>query len=189
MNKKQVRKEYAAKRVALNETERLDLNAKLLDFFLKIPLPQIDHAMSYIAIAEKNEVVPTAIEIWLKQKHPESLLCYPKTDLNVFSMEAIAHIEGATIAANELGVSEPITGKNIDPQKIDLIIVPLLAFDKRGYRVGYGKGFYDRFIARCHRDVITVGLSFFDPIDTIEDVEEFDIPLKHCITPNGLYNF
>jgi 5-formyltetrahydrofolate cyclo-ligase len=68
-------------------------------------------------------------------------------------------------------------------------LVPLIAFDKKGFRVGYGKGFYDRFITRCHPGVITVGLSFFEPVDAIDDLTEFDVPMKYCVTPNNLYTF
>jgi 5-formyltetrahydrofolate cyclo-ligase len=189
MKKKDLRKQYLSKRLELSEEDRIIMNEKMLDQFLQIKLPELNHVMSYIAIAEKHEVVPTAIEIWLKQQHPESLLCYPKTDLNVFSMEAVTHTEGMAIANNELGVAEPVTGENIDPQEIDLIIVPLVAFDERGYRVGYGKGFYDRFISRCHPGVITIGLSFFEAAEPIEDAAEYDVPLKYSVTPEKLYTF
>lgn len=189
MTKKEVRKEYLDKRLALSQEERLHLNELLLPNFLHIPFPQINHVMSYIAIAEKAEVVPTAIEIWLKQQHPESSLCYPKTDLNIFSMEAVRHLEGMTLANSELGIAEPVSGDIIDPQTIDVILVPLVAFDRKGHRIGYGKGFYDRFIARCHKDVVTVGLSFFDPVESIDDLSEFDLPLKYCVTPQRLYVF
>jgi 5-formyltetrahydrofolate cyclo-ligase len=189
MNKQTLRKEYLDKRLALTEEQRIEWNEKMLDQFLQIKLPKLNFVMSYVAIAEKNEVVPTAIEIWLKQQHPESQLCYPKTDLNVLSMEAIAHVEGMLMPAGELGVAEPVSGENIDPQKIDAILVPLIAFDKKGYRVGYGKGFYDRFITRCHPGTITIGLSFFEPVDAIDDVESYDVPLKYFVTPQQLYRF
>lgn len=189
MTKKELRKEYLAKRLALSEEDRIELNEKMVDQFLKIKLPKLNFVMSYIAMPDKNEVVPTAIEIWLKQQHPESQLCYPKTDLNVNSMEAVTHIQGRPVASNQLGVAEPVSGENIDPQKIDLVIVPLLAFDEKGYRVGYGKGFYDRFISRCHSDTLTIGLSFFEAQTPIDDIEEYDVPLKYYVTPEKLYTF
>jgi 5-formyltetrahydrofolate cyclo-ligase len=69
------------------------------------------------------------------------------------------------------------------------VFVPLLAFDNDGYRVGYGKGFYDKFLAKCRPDVLKVGLSYFDAIDTISDRAQFDIPLNYCITPQRIYEF
>ena len=189
MTKKELRKKYLDQRLNLQEEQRIELNEKMVDQFLKIQLPKLNFVMSYIAIAEKHEVVPTAIEIWLKQQHPESHLCYPKTDLNVYSMEAITHVQGMTIATNQLGVSEPVSGDTIDPQQIDVILVPLIAFDERGHRVGYGKGFYDRFISRSHPGIITIGLSFFDAQLLIDDISAYDVPLKYVVTPDKLYTF
>lgn len=77
----------------------------------------------------------------------------------------------------------------MDDKKIDVVFVPLLAFDKTGHRVGYGKGFYDDFLAKCRPQTIKIGLSFFDAEDHIEDIYQGDIPLDYCITPNKIYKF
>nr|MCU0396414.1 5-formyltetrahydrofolate cyclo-ligase [Chitinophagaceae bacterium] len=90
---------------------------------------------------------------------------------------------------SSFGVEEPLTGKPVDPGMIDLVFVPLLAFDKKGYRVGYGKGYYDRFLKRCRPDVMTLGLSLFPPVEAIGDLHTNDVPLKYCITPHKIYAF
>jgi len=77
----------------------------------------------------------------------------------------------------------------VSESEIDLIFVPLLAFDETGNRVGYGKGFYDKFLTKCRPDAIKVGLSYFEAIDRISDSEQFDIPLNYCITPQRIYEF
>ncbi|RYZ27704.1 MAG: 5-formyltetrahydrofolate cyclo-ligase, partial [Chitinophagaceae bacterium] len=79
--------------------------------------------------------------------------------------------------------------QQIDPKEIDLVVVPLLTFDKKGYRVGYGKGFYDRFLHQCKKDCIKIGLSYFDPIEAVDDANEFDVTLDFCITPQKAYVF
>ena len=84
---------------------------------------------------------------------------------------------------------EPAGGKPVSEDQIDVVIVPLLVFDEKGNRVGYGKGFYDRFLSRCREDVIKIGLSFFDAEKRIDDTDEFDIPLTYCITPGKIYEF
>jgi 5-formyltetrahydrofolate cyclo-ligase len=55
--------------------------------------------------------------------------------------------------------------------------------------VGYGKGYYDRYLKRCAQDVVKIGFSYFDAIDAIEDINEFDVPLNYCITPMRVYEF
>ena len=70
-----------------------------------------------------------------------------------------------------------------------MVILPLLAFDQQGYRVGYGKGFYDKFLSGCREDCLKVGFSYFEPIETIDDCNEFDVPLDLCITPQNVYVF
>ena len=72
---------------------------------------------------------------------------------------------------------------------IDVVFVPLLAYDKQGNRVGYGKGFYDKFLSECKSNVVKIGLSFFDPEEFIEDVFENDVKLNICITSLEVYNF
>ena len=81
---------------------------------------------------------------------------------------------------------DPIWKKN---DTIDIVITPLLAFDPKGYRVGYGKGFYDRFFASLHKDAKRIGISLFKPCKGIENINEYDVPLTHCVTPNKTYYF
>jgi 5-formyltetrahydrofolate cyclo-ligase len=64
-----------------------------------------------------------------------------------------------------------------------------LAFDKKGHRVGYGKGFYDKFLTECKPKIINIGLSFFVPEELISDVLESDVILDYCVTPSGVYEF
>ena len=80
-------------------------------------------------------------------------------------------------------------GEKIEATDIDLVITPLLAFDKKGYRVGFGKGFYDKLLAQCKHDVIKVGLSFFEAEEKIDDIKQNDIPLDYCITSDTIYSF
>ena len=66
---------------------------------------------------------------------------------------------------------------------------PLLIFDNQGHRVGYGKGYYDRFLVKCSRETIKVGLSYFNPIERIEDIQIHDIPIDYGITRDRIYRF
>ena len=93
------------------------------------------------------------------------------------------------ITVSDWGIPEPVGASPAPVLAIDYVLVPLLVIDRVGYRVGYGKGFYDRFLTDCRDDVRTIGLSFFDPIDEVVDKDPWDIPLDHCITPKGLITF
>lgn len=71
--------------------------------------------------------------------------------------------------------------------KIEVVFIPLLAYDKNGNRIGYGKGFYDRFLDKCSTETIKIGLSFFDQEQHIIDVSENDVKLNYCVTPKKIY--
>jgi 5-formyltetrahydrofolate cyclo-ligase len=94
-----------------------------------------------------------------------------------------------TLKLNRWGIPEPLSGISISPQQIEVVFVPLLAFDQEGHRVGYGKGYYDRFLGECPKSTLKVGLSFFDPISKIEDIDTNDIALDFAITPERVYSF
>lgn len=84
---------------------------------------------------------------------------------------------------------EPFSSQKVQPDEIDMVLVPLLAFDRKGYRVGYGGGYYDRFLPQTRRECIKVGLSLFESVEEIEDIDGFDVPLDLCITPERVYDF
>jgi len=97
--------------------------------------------------------------------------------------------EDTAYTTNQYGITEPKEGIELKPTDLDLIFVPLLICDEQGFRVGYGKGFYDKFLAQCKSDAITLGFNYFSPIDKIQDTDEYDIPLNYCITPEHIYEF
>lgn len=105
------------------------------------------------------------------------------------SLEHILLTPETLLAQNEYGVPEPVGGTQLDPTELDVVFLPLLAVDRAGNRVGYGKGYYDRFLARCREDVITVGLSFFEPVAEISDLDETDRPMDYLVSPERTYEF
>ena len=90
---------------------------------------------------------------------------------------------------NELGIREPIADVEFDKSLIQIIIVPLLVFDRKGHRVGYGGGYYDRFMGDAPKNVVKIGLSLFDPVHEISDINKIDIELNFVITPRNTYSF
>lgn len=78
---------------------------------------------------------------------------------------------------------------NIDLARIKLIVIPLVAFDKKGVRVGKGGGFYDRFLAKDEvTNAIKVGVSFTEAEKELP-FEDHDVKLDWCVTPDRTYNF
>jgi 5-formyltetrahydrofolate cyclo-ligase len=88
-----------------------------------------------------------------------------------------------------LGIPEPQSGKLIPIKDIDIVFVPLLAFDATGQRVGYGKGYYDRFLKKCRPDCTFIGLHLFDEHDVISDCETTDVALHYCVGPSKIHRF
>jgi 5-formyltetrahydrofolate cyclo-ligase len=126
---------------------------------------------------------------YLETAIPGLKVTFPLVNLQTKEMQAILVHDETDFVENEYGIPEPEEGDEISAEEIDLVFVPLLAFDKKGFRVGYGKGFYDRFLKKCREDVISVGFSYFEPVDAIEDKNQFDVPLNYCITPFKIYEF
>jgi 5,10-methenyltetrahydrofolate synthetase len=82
----------------------------------------------------------------LKKEVRKKYKCYPRTDIFQNTMQAVLTDDETEFDANEYGIPEPVNGTGLDAQCLDAVLVPMLGFDKRGYRVGYGKGFYDRYL-------------------------------------------
>ncbi len=90
---------------------------------------------------------------------------------------------------NKWGIPEPEISSPSVINHFDYVFTPLLYCDSAGNRVGYGKGFYDRFFSRINADVVKVGLNFFQPKESIEDVFSDDIPLDYLVTPRDVLSF
>lgn len=97
--------------------------------------------------------------------------------------------EHTALENNRWGIPEPVGSQEQPVSDIDWVLVPLLAFDRRGHRVGYGKGFYDRFLAKCRSDTHKIGLSLFPPEEAIDDVAEQDVSLDAVVTPDRVWTF
>jgi 5-formyltetrahydrofolate cyclo-ligase len=147
--------------------------------------------MTYAPIEKLNEFNPQLITDYCYFKNPNQQLLYPLMYEVEKENEMIAVLvnDDTVFEQNEYGIDEPADGLDVEPSAIDMIIVPLLCFNTQGYRVGYGKGYYDRFLKHCRPDCIKIGFSYFDPVELIEDISEFDVPLDYCITHEKIYEF
>jgi 5-formyltetrahydrofolate cyclo-ligase len=165
------------------------LDDLLLIQFQHIDFSDFQSLFSYWPMENHSEPNVELMARYLRLMIPDIQIAYPVIDSTDLSMKAILTNENTVFKTNEWGMTEPIGETIILPQKLQLIFIPLLTFDKRGFRVGFGKGYYDRYLANCQMETVKVGFSYFEPIDQISDTNQFDVPLNYCITPQHIYEF
>lgn len=187
MLKKDIRNIYRKKRAALTAAVKNKLEDLMLIRFQALGLHIPELIMTYAAF--EDEFDPQLITDYCSFRNPATQFLFPLINKEADHLLAIATDDNTVFKRNAFGIDEPAEGQLVEPEVIDLLIVPLLAFDKRGYRVGYGKGYYDKFLKNCRKDAIKVGFSFFEAEEDIDDVNQFDIRLNHCITPENTYHF
>jgi 5-formyltetrahydrofolate cyclo-ligase len=187
MNKNELRQKYKALRNQLSTEEIEDKSLAIANRLLQLNIWEKTYFHLFLTIEEQKEVDTEFILQILAGKDKEIVVS--KSDFKTHEMTHYLLTDNTKFKKNEYNIPEPIDGLEVLVSKIDVVFVPLLAIDKNGNRVGYGKGFYDNFLAKCREDVIKIGLSFFEPEEIIDDVFKTDIRLDYCVTPFGINNF
>lgn len=187
MNKKELRIKYKALRNQLPENDLEEMSLAIANKVLTIPVWEKTYFHIFLPIEEHNEVNTEFILHLLSGKDKEIVLS--KCDFGTCNLTHILLTDNTKIKKNVYNIPEPVDGLEVPISKIDVVFVPLLAFDNAGHRTGYGKGFYDKFLSECKPETIKIGLSFFDAEELIEDVFENDVKLDYCVTPNKVYEF
>ncbi|WP_335966263.1 5-formyltetrahydrofolate cyclo-ligase [Galbibacter sp. PAP.153] len=187
MNKKELRQLYKEKRFALTKSEIENLSIQIANQLLSLKIWDQIFYHIFLAIEKHKEIDTSFILSILQGKDKEVVI--PKSNFLNSTLTNYLLTDNTKIIINEYGIPEPENGIEIASEKIDVVFIPLLAFDKKGNRIGYGKGFYDRFLATCRKDVIKIGLSFFPPEEAFNDLHHQDIALDICATPDAIYEF
>lgn len=181
--KKEIRSQYLIKRKELGEIERQRLSQKIADQ-AKLYLSEnqsLRHIHIFLPIQRLNEINTWLLiqELFKLQKNVYTFV----TDFEMNVMRTVSIDRHSEFTTDRFGLPVPIdplyTGEG---QQLDLVFVPLLAFDLKGMRVGYGKGFYDQFFTTMKGDVRKIGLSYF-PAAEILPQEVHDVMLDGCILP------
>jgi len=190
MFKEQLRIIYKQKRLELPVKERLKLDDLLLIQLQRLSLEEhVRVIMSFWPMENHGEMNTHIYTRYLEHVILHAKIAYPVVNFSGSKLHAILVDDETEFVENKYGIMEPEEGETVPPQEIDVVFVPLLAFDEQGYRVGYGKGYYDRFLQQCRADVVKIGFSYFMPVDKIDDTHQFDVPLNYCITPEKIYEF
>ena len=186
MKKSALRKQAIQRRSQLEPEQVQSRSKQLLEQFTQLNFNGLKVLHIFIPIQEKNEPDTFLIIDWLRRNHPDIKIIVPRSDFSTFLMTHHELGDISTLQKNAFNILEPQQGAE-HKGDIDMVLLPLLAFDRRGYRAGYGKGFYDRFLQGM--DTLKVGLSLFDVSEDIEDVDQYDLKMDLCITPGRLYDF
>lgn len=187
MNKKELRAKYKALRQELSQEEIDDMSLAIANRMLQLDVWEKTYFHLFLTIEEQKEVETEFILQIVAGKDKEIVVA--KSNFETLEMTNYLLTDNTKFQKNEYNIYEPVDGIEVPNTKIEVVFVPLLAYDKFGNRVGYGKGFYDTFLCKCSEDVIKIGLSFFEPEETIDDVSPTDIRLDYCVTPTTNYSF
>lgn len=187
MTKKEARNKYKEARNKLTSEAIETKSLAIANQLLRMEIWDKLYFHLFLTIEELKEINTEYILQILAGKDKETILS--KCDFDTLEMTHYLLTDATKIKKNCYNIPEPIDGIEVPVAKIDVVFVPLLAYDKKGNRVGYGKGFYDMFLSKCSSGTLKIGLSFFPPEEKIEDVSSNDIKLDFCVTPNGIIAF
>ncbi|MEP7278336.1 MAG: 5-formyltetrahydrofolate cyclo-ligase [Bacteroidota bacterium] len=190
MKKAILRDQFRQQRSALPEKERLRRDDLLLIQFQRLQIP--DHAtvlLSYWPLLQHAEINTLLMVDFLQFRVPGLQVAYPVADFSTHTMKSMLAQDATDFKKNAYGIAEPVNGTVLAAEAVDIIFVPLLVFDINGHRIGYGKGFYDRFLSTCREDSLKIGFSYFEPVEGIDDIGQFDVPLTTGVTPGDMYEF
>lgn len=190
MTKQELRKIYLQKRLTLSRESYLHANQQLVQrFFQDVDFSHINVIHIFLSITKNNEPETWPIITKIKSDYPAVRVSLPRVNISTNQLENFYFENKDQLKTNAWGIPEPQYGAPTLVADIDLVLVPLLCFDLAGNRVGYGKGFYDKFLRHCKSSCRKVGLSLFEPTEKIDDITDTDIPLDICITPEKTWQF
>ncbi|MBX2951489.1 MAG: 5-formyltetrahydrofolate cyclo-ligase [Leadbetterella sp.] len=197
MTKEDIRIEARQKR-ALLATAEVELRSRKIAslLFSRIPVHRFSVVHIFLPIRKNREPDTYPVLETLQRDFPASI--YISKSLENGEMLHIPYTTGLALQKNRWGIDEPVdlsqaldspaffrafSGENI------LVLIPLLAFDKEGYRVGYGKGYYDRFLSHSGANTTKTGLSLLEPVEHISHPSPLDIRMDYCITPGKIWKW
>jgi 5-formyltetrahydrofolate cyclo-ligase len=194
LTKTDLRRAALAQRQALTSAEVAQRSQQLADqLFQHFPVAQWRWLHVFLPLARKNEpdTWPIIHRLW-EGKLPVRLAA-PVVQPDSISLKHYELTSATPLLTDRWGIPEPLAdlATEVAPAQLDAVLVPLLACDQQGQRVGYGGGFYDRFLAECRPDTVFIGLNLLDdePVAALADVLPTDVPLHACLTPGAVWNF
>ena len=188
MSKNELRKYFLARRKTLSLAS-LQQQSQMIStrFFEHVDLMAINYLHIFLPILKQHEINTWLIIEKIRQNYPYISLVIPKIHLSTYRLESYLFDTHTQLVENRYGILEPVQALKCPDEKIDLILLPLVCFDNNGFRVGYGKGYYDRFLPQCRQDILKIGLSLFEPVDKIDDINHYDVKMDFCIMVDRIW--
>jgi len=188
MDKESLRTAYKAMRKSLTPEEVAVKSEKIEKSFFEYLLqkPEVRHVHIFFSIRRFNEV--DTFPLFFKLKEMGYALYTSEVNGLKDALDTLSISEVTDFELDSWGIPKPIGAKRAEPFTIQMVLIPLLAYDRSGNRLGYGKGYYDKFLATLDTNVLKVGLSFFPPEVQIPS-DTHDVGLDICITPDQLHRF
>jgi 5-formyltetrahydrofolate cyclo-ligase len=194
--KADLRRAALARRLALNAGEVARRSDQLREnLFRQFPVAQWQWLHLFLPLQKRNEPNIWQLIRWVWAEELPLRLATPVVQPDGVSLKHYELRPDTQLTQNRWGIDEPVphplTAPEVLPAVLDAVLVPLLAVDRTGQRVGYGGGFYDRFLAQCRAGTLFIGLNVLDeaPVEHIADVLPTDVPLTACITPGRVWRF
>ena len=187
ISKSELRKIYLKKRKSLTKNEIEDYSQKIITRFLsRFKIAEKQKVHLFLPIEKFNEINTTMLIDFFWKNKVEVFVPKVMGD-DMISVKLMPH---TALTQSTWGIMEPEIHEGDEAAKnFDFIITPLLYCDHQGNRIGYGKGFYDRFFLSVNSNVIKIGLNYFSPNEAISDVSQDDIPLDYLVTPEAVFSF
>jgi 5-formyltetrahydrofolate cyclo-ligase len=187
LEKERLRKKNKELRNSLSQEEREEYSLEIANQALGLDIWGFEFYHIFLPIERLLEINTQYLLSVLQGMDKNVVLS--KSNFKSLEMHNYLLTDSTNIVVNKWGIPEPQGGIEIDPKKIEVVFVPLLAYDTLGNRLGYGKGFYDRFLAKCSKDVVKIGLSYFGPEKQIIPTKDTDVSMNYCISPKKAYSF
>jgi 5-formyltetrahydrofolate cyclo-ligase len=179
--KRALRREARSRRNGLSADQRERMSEDVARCVLA--LPAVAHASTVMAFSSFGSEVDTGPIIEQLARDGRRVALPRVEGGNIVPVE---HRPGDPTKPSSFGALEPSQGERVRPEEIDVVIVPGLAFDRSGHRVGYGRGFYDRFLGALRPDALAVGICF--SVQLVDEVPHGrgDRPVDLVVTEHGL---
>lgn len=189
MNKQVLREMFLEKRKTLSSNEHALRSDKVNDFAIQFIKDRPIKSIHLFMPIERQREVDTQSIFEFLQKSAAHRIILPKVKTETNELIHIEYGIETKLLKGKYGILEPSNGKLIAPKRIDCVFIPLISFDRLGHRIGYGGGYYDKFLSQLPESSLKVGLSTSTPLDLIPYIEDHDVRMDYCINHQATYFF